>query len=94
MYSNTTERTAQRVRRKLGKDAFRILLYLMETDTTNIQIARMFHLKNWQVSIWRTVLTEPSRKIIPELQEEKARVTLRLAYSKLDEVKQEERKTA
>jgi hypothetical protein len=63
--SSVLPRVANRIRRRVGDSAFRLLLYYIEGDFPSIKVARMFGLRNWEVVIWRQVLTAPSRKLIP-----------------------------
>lgn len=78
---------AARLRAKLGNEAFGALLGMISGERPAIQIVRYLNkyygadLRLWHVTIWRAVLTAPSRKLMPGL-EVLVRQPLKLIYSR------------
>lgn len=68
------------IKKKLG-DAFPVFLWYIESDAPPYLIASLFELKVYQVTLWREVLTQHSRKLIPGLAHVKPRSPVMLKRS-------------
>ena len=64
---------AERLRKQIGTEAFGVLLGLITGDRPTIQIVRYLRkfygvdIHQWHIVLWRSVLTAPSRKLMPGL---------------------------
>lgn len=75
------------IKKKLG-DAFPVFLWYLESDAPPYLIASLFELKVYQVTLWREVLTQHSRKLIPGLTQAKPLSPVRLVQTNTSEVNQ------
>ena len=68
---------ARRVKKKL-RDSWPLFLWYIDSEAGNQDIADMFGLRIWEVSLWRRVLTE--QRLSREIEHDKPQTPLRLIH--------------